>query len=224
VHQVRRLHVALRPYSYSQFEHVESIKHWLLGIAYKEDRAMVYGCYHSQQHALPKLRDLDLLILHLGKLPLAYAEEDMMVAPTRLYPLEAKQWRSSARAAMARETGWLLTFAKQAARVIVIPNSGDAQGLSPEHRAYLDLSCSRPKRGSNAVEQCVVPKIPERFLRSGNLALLVSSSSAAESAESMYVREHDYTPDTAQEAVARVRRHGEVPLLHGSQHLIYDSL
>ena len=184
---------------------------------------MVHGCNHSQQHALPRLRNLDLLILHVSKLSLVLAEEDMDMVPLEYYPVGAKGWRASVREAMARETSWLLSFAKQAARVIVIPSSGDAQGLSEGQRAYLDLACRRPKRGDLPAEQTVSAKIPDRFLRQGNLALIASSQPSAPGPEHLLL-DYEENPNTAQEAIARVRRNCEVPVLHGSQHLIYDSL
>ena len=223
VHQVRRLHVALRPYSYNQWFNIDTIRYWLLGIGCKEDRGMVHGCNHSQQHALPKLRNLDLLILHVSKLSLVLAEEDMDLVPIGLYPVDAKAWRASAREAMTRETSWLLSFAKQAAKVIVVPDSGDAQGLTPEQRDYLDLTCGRPKRGALPLNQTIFTKIPPQFLRTGSLATIASSQPPVAPVEELLPYWTRF-PGSAQEDIARVRRNCEVPVLHGSQHLIYDSL
>ena len=103
VHKIRRLQISLRPYSYSQFADVCLIKFWLQRIPALEDRRLVYSCFHSFQNALPPLRQLDLLILHVAKLPLALAEEEMELSSAVLYPVNATPWRLNVQLDMARE-------------------------------------------------------------------------------------------------------------------------
>ena len=223
VHQVRRLHVALRPFSWLAHSGISDIKNWLCRLAYKEDRELVWACNHSQQFALPKLQSLDLLIMHIGKMPIVLIEQQPEYELSMNFSIHAWKWRASLRAAMAREIGWLLTFAKQAAKVIVVPESGYAKGLTGDQRARLDLSCKRPKRGSLPVDQQILAKVPQHFLRSGNLGHLTSSKKKAYSLEDVFLRHQDYRVEQY-EAIDNARQHGDMAVLPGSETVIFDSI
>ena len=229
VHDVRRLHISLRPYSYSQYWSVGSLHSYLQRIAEKDDRALVHSCSHSLQHALPKLRHLDLLILHVGKPAIAVSEENMDLSAAIFYPFNANPWKICVQKDMDREILWLLSFAKQSANCIVIPESGSAQGLNDMHRGHVTRACSRPRRGVLEETQRVVDKVPDRFLRTGNLARIKRRHAppeltTAELPWNVGTTHDEYRVEAANERIEGARESGVVPLLRCSQDLIHDSL
>ncbi|KAK3677840.1 hypothetical protein LTR37_021508 [Vermiconidia calcicola] len=227
INLVRRLQIALRPYSYSQFADTRMIKFWLQGIAAKEDRELVCACSHSLQHAVPHFRHLDLLILHIAKPALAVAEEDLELSSAVLYPIGAAAWRRQVHQDMARETSWLLSFAKQSAKVIVIPSSGSAQGLGEGQRAYLERACGRPRRGVRESHQQLVNTIPDLFLRTGHLARLKSQDPPPEPSQAclvLFEANQVFSPDTVEAAIEHARLNRELPMLFKGPELVHDSL
>ena len=213
--RVRRLYVNLRSYSYQQYHDIYAIKFHLQKLHSKQDRALVESCSHSFPTAIPKIMDLDLLVLHITKRSLVSAGDNHSLMAAFRYATCAGEWRANAQEDMAREVAPLLEFASRNAKVVVLPDRSGSQVLS-------DSSCFRDGG------EDVCNSIPFRFLQTGFFARSQphSSKQALLTCDSSPWLEsiRKLGDTTAEEISENVERHQELLFLPTPSTIVYDCI
>jgi len=213
VASVRRLHISLRPHTYHQWR-LHCL--WPLGGIFSQSRP-VQACQHSFQEALPLSMRLELLITHIGKPALTTADDDRDGGYTFLYPKDQSEWLLRLSRDLAREVGWLVTFARSCAKAVVIPQAGQADPRD----AVARLEKLRKARGDH-MAHTITSTIPSWALRAGQLAHLSRNGYHERWEPATYVK--DYDREAGARIVETADAAGHELLLQTSQALIYDSV
>ena len=162
---IRRLHISLRPYSFSQWDDVRKALDLL------EDACRpTYTCAHMLFSSLPQSLSLDLLICSISKLALVDWCEVTFPARVgllaRRYVTHSDRWRRNVENDMSREIRRMVLFAQRASRTVVVPDLEKAMSLD----STLHTQLIQPP-----LPPIVCTTIPGYYKRSGNLSKLRTS-------------------------------------------------
>ena len=214
IEYIRRLQLSLRPYTYQQYHDVYAIKFYLQKFSNKKDRKLIHNCLHSLKDALPPGLQLDMLILHIARPAVALPTDQKSLVSAMRYLIDAEAWRSDVQRDMNRDISQLLTFARRSTKVLVLPNTGSAQGI--------------PFTGNfdNSTLE-IFTKVPGRFLRTGSLARMKSRKPNSVKRDPdpswlAHIREHD--KDTATEIYNHACENNELVMLGAGPDTVFDSL
>ena len=160
---IRRLHVSLRPYSFSQWDDVRTAVELL-----DEGCRPVDDCAHMLLDHLPQDLRLDLMVCYISKPGLLDRGEVLFPARLNLllgkYVVSGSQWIEQVANEMAAETKSILQFAQRISKVVVLPSSDSTWPIN------LDILQSRSEFDYR--RQCFHTAIPPWLRRSGNLSTL----------------------------------------------------
>ena len=164
---VRRLHISLRPYSFSQWDDVRKALDLL-----EDGCRPTYTCAHMLLGSLLQSISLDLLICSVSKLALVDWCEVTFPARVgllaRRYMTHGDRWRRDVDNDMSREIRRMVLFAQHASRTVVFPDSENFMSLD---------STLHSRLGQPPLPPLLCTKIPGHFKRSGNLSKLNTTKS-----------------------------------------------
>ena len=163
VRLIRRLHVSLRPYSFSQWNDVRK------AVGLMEDGCRpIYSCSHMILDQIPRCLSLDLLVCYISKPALLDRFEVTFPARVGLlahnYGDHGGHWRRDVEAEMDFEIARLYHLSQRVSKIVVFPDSDSTMAsefTQSNHHAY---HSRRPMLISST--------IPAYILRSGNLSML----------------------------------------------------
>ena len=139
-----------------------------------KDARPIFDCSHMFQHAIPTSLGLDVIIVLISKPGLINPEDQKIwsLVNNAAYEYSIQRnydrWCRQMWNDMQREVSWLLSYATQSAKTLVIPDSGDVQKLGAGMVKYLAHQLQRPRR--SLVQPEMTNKVPTHLRRSGQLS------------------------------------------------------
>ena len=160
---IRRLHVSVRPYSFSQWDDVRKA----VGLM-EEGCRPIYSCPHMILDQIPRCLSLQLLICYISKPALLDRCEVTFPARVALlahnYGAHGDRWRVDVEAEMDFEVTRLCRLAQRVSKIVVVPNSDSTVTSGFTRSNHHSYRSQRPSLISSI--------IPAYILRSGNLSML----------------------------------------------------
>ncbi len=219
---VRRLHVALQPYSYHQWRSCNAVFPLL-----KYGCIPTVSCSHQFQQALPSNMSLDILIIHLSKPAMMNADDPRLWCIANRCAAEytlrntAEKWKRQFGRDMKREVCWLMSFARGAGRNVVLAVSAQTWELDPD--AAMMLMSEKASRSRQSRCENVQTVVPSWLRRSGQLSRMSKSIVRMLDIED---RENSYMP--GRDYIGEISEHlGETGILlvgSAGSDLIFESL